>query len=76
MKSSKDVVEKRQKNILQALQKCKSADVTELAGQFHVTTATIRRDLQYLEDKGYVRRFFGGVEYILPQNTDVQYQTP
>ena len=52
------------------------ASVTELAKHFHVTPATIRRDLEALEEQGCLKRFFGGVEYILPHSEYVQYQTP
>lgn len=34
--------------------------VEELAKLFHVSMVTVRRDLQYLEDAGYISRFHGG----------------
>lgn len=75
MKSSRDIIELRHKNILQFLQKSQNANVTELSRRFNVTTATIRRDLEILEEQGSIKRFFGGAQYILPPNVDVQYQT-
>ena len=75
MKNSKELIQQRQGRILQLLQQKQLASVTELAQHFHVTPATIRRDLEALEEQGSIKRFFGGVEYILPQNEYVQYQT-
>ena len=66
MKSSRDVIELRHKNILQLLQKTQNANVTELARRFNVTTATVRRDLEILEEQGSIKRYFGGAQYILP----------
>jgi len=75
LKSSREIIEQRQKSILQLLRKNQSANVVELAERFNVTTATIRRDLEILESQGGIRRYFGGARYILPPNEDVQYQT-
>lgn len=75
MKNSRDIIALRQKGILQLLQRQQSADVGELARRFQVTSATIRRDLEVLEEQGSVKRYFGGARYILPPNIDVQYQT-
>lgn len=75
MKTSREIIELRRKNILQLLQKNQSVNVTELSRRYQVTTATIRRDLEYLEEQGSIKRYFGGAQYILPPNVDVQYQT-
>ena len=75
MKSSRDIIDLRHKNILQHLQKAQTANVAELSRRFHVTTATIRRDLEILEEQGSIKRYFGGAQYILPPNVDVHYQT-
>ena len=61
--------------ILQFLQQKQLASVVDLAKRFHVTPATIRRDLDALEEQGNIKRFFGGVEYILPHSEYVQYRT-
>lgn len=37
-----------------------SVTVAELVERFHVSEATIRRDLQYMEDRNMVKRFYGG----------------
>ena len=75
MKSSREAVDLRHKKIIQLLQKNQSANVSELSEQLNVTTATIRRDLEILEAQGSIKRYFGGAQYILPPNIDVQYQT-
>ena len=75
MKNSKEIIQQRQLRILQLLQQKQLASVVELAKHFHVTPATIRRDLEALEEQGSIKRFFGGVEYVLPQSEYVQYQT-
>lgn len=76
MKNSKEIIQQRQTRILQMVRQKQLASVTDLAKHFHVTPATIRRDLEALEEQGCLKRFFGGVEYILPQSEYVQYQTP
>ena len=76
MKNSKEIIQQRQARILQLLRQKQLASVTELAQHFHVTPATIRRDLEALEEQGCLKRFFGGVEYILPHSEYVRYQTP
>ncbi|MBR5485056.1 MAG: DeoR/GlpR transcriptional regulator [Oscillospiraceae bacterium] len=75
MKSSREIIDLRHKNILQLLQKKQTASVAELSNRFNVTTATIRRDLEILEKLGSIKRYFGGVQYILPPNVDVHYRT-
>lgn len=75
MKSSRGIIEARQKSIIQLLQKNRHLNVTELSERLNVTASTIRRDLEYLESQGCIRRYFGGAQYILPPNVDVQYQT-
>ena len=74
MKNSKEIILQRQARILQLIQQKQMLSVAELAKHFHVTPATIRRDLEDLEEQGNVKRFFGGVEYILPPSEYVQYQ--
>ena len=74
MKNSKELIQQRQDRILQLLRQKQLASVAELATHFHVTPATIRRDLEALEEQGCLKRFFGGVEYILPQSEYVRYQ--
>ncbi len=50
----------RQEEILEILNKNKSATVEELAGELFVSSATIRRDLRAMEEKGLLKRSHGG----------------
>ena len=75
MKNSKELIQQRQERILQLLRQKQLASVAELATHFHVTPVTIRRDLEALERQGSIKRFFGGVEYILPHGEYARYQT-
>lgn len=70
MKNSKANIYERQQKMLQHIRKNKSANISDLAEIFKVTPITIRRDLTYLEEKGYVKRFFGGVKSLLPPDID------
>ena len=74
MKNSKEIILQRQERILQQIQQKQLISVAELAKHFHVTPVTIRRDLEALEEQGNIKRFFGGVEYILPHSEYVQYE--
>lgn len=53
----------RQNNILQYLEKNRSATVEFLAKTFYASPSTIRRDLTNLEKTGMVHRTHGGVVY-------------
>ena len=50
----------RQEEILEILNKNKSATVEELAKELYVSGATIRRDLAVMEKQGLIRRSHGG----------------
>ncbi len=50
----------RQQEILQFLNQHVSVDVHNLAGQFGVSEASIRRDLRALRDQGLLQRTYGG----------------
>ncbi|MFB9948198.1 DeoR/GlpR family DNA-binding transcription regulator [Rhizobium puerariae] len=52
--------EPRRRRILEWLQEEGSARVRELAGAFHVSEATIRQDLERLENDGFITREHGG----------------
>ncbi|MDR5858154.1 DeoR/GlpR transcriptional regulator [Halomonas eurihalina] len=55
---------KRRLSIAEHVRDKGDANVNELAEQYGVTTVTIRTDLQYLEDQGYLIRSFGGARCI------------
>ena len=51
----------RQQNILQILQSRGTASVRELSGAVFASEASVRRDIEALEQQGYVKRIYGGV---------------
>lgn len=50
----------RRNKIVQMVTSDRMVKVSELIKTFDVSIETIRRDLEYLEDKGYLRRVYGG----------------
>lgn len=52
--------EHRRRRIVELLNGQEAADVASLAAAFGVSAATIRRDLQHLQDGGHLRRTHGG----------------
>jgi DeoR/GlpR family transcriptional regulator of sugar metabolism len=57
----------RQKQILKIVSKKSRVTVTELAGMFDTSGVTIRQDLTFLEQQGFLKRVHGGVTFV---NTD------
>lgn len=51
----------RQNEIMTILKKNKFSSINELAKHFYISTASIRRDLEKLEQQGLVKRTYGGV---------------
>lgn len=51
----------RQQNILSLLQQRGTASVRELSAAVFASEASVRRDIEVLEKKGYVKRIYGGV---------------
>lgn len=60
MKRSRALVESRREKVLITLKNNGVVKVDELAKELQVSPLTIRRDLQYLEDKKKLERFYGG----------------
>lgn len=60
MKRDRQSVNDRHARILSLLRERREIKVDELAQMFGVSPMTIRRDLQHLEDRGLVSRFYGG----------------
>ncbi len=60
MKRDRIIVERRRTEILQKIREQESVKVEDLAEEFGLSAMTVRRDLQYLEDRGMVIRFYGG----------------
>lgn len=52
--------EERKNEILKELNKMGKVKVMELVDQFNVSEETIRRDLMMLEEKGLLKRVYGG----------------
>ena len=51
----------RQEAILQILEQRKTATVRDLAQELFISEASIRRDVEALEKRGFVKRVYGGV---------------
>lgn len=64
MKVSKKEVDERRKKVMKVIQNEQKANVIELAERFQVSTLTIRRDLQFWEEKGAIIRNYGGAYLI------------
>jgi len=71
LKNSKELIQQRQDRILQLLRQKQLASVAELATHFHVTPATIRRDLIRLEKSGLIRRVHGGAVIISGPESEI-----
>ncbi|MCX8638631.1 DeoR/GlpR transcriptional regulator [Gilliamella sp. B3172] len=57
---------KRRLDIAEIVRKQGEVKVDELSDQLQVSNVTIRQDLTYLEQQGYLKRSFGGAIYISP----------
>lgn len=62
MKISKKNVKKRRDQIMQIIEKLGDVKVLDLSENLRVSPITIRRDLQYLEDKNLLIRYYGGAK--------------
>ncbi|MDD4698882.1 MAG: DeoR/GlpR family DNA-binding transcription regulator [Oscillospiraceae bacterium] len=70
MKNSKATINLRQQQLLEYLMKYRNCDNKTLSELLSVTPITVRRDLQYLEERGLIKRFFGGAECIMPPESE------
>ena len=59
---------KRRLDIVEIVRKQGEVKVDELSDMLRVSNVTIRQDLTYLEQQGYLKRSFGGAIYISPEN--------
>ncbi len=77
MKKSKDSKTKRQEQIRNLLLTNKLLNVDEFCEILHCSEATIRNDLRYLEEHGYLKRTYGGAVATenTTYNTDVGLRT-
>lgn len=60
MKRSRSSVDSRRLDILKKIRQQDEVKVEELAEEFHLSLMTVRRDLQFLEDRQLITRFYGG----------------
>ncbi len=60
MKKDRQSVNTRHAKMLSIIRERQEIKVDELAALFGVSLMTVRRDLQALEDKGLINRFYGG----------------
>ena len=56
----------RQQLILQMMQETQTIRISEISERFSVSNETARRDLEYLQRKGFLRRVHGGANLIQP----------
>lgn len=76
MKVDYAIVQKRRDNIMVLIQKLGDIRVEELSLEFNVSEITIRRDLQYWEDRGAIVRYHGGAKLVQNMiDTDKTYLT-
>lgn len=60
MKRDRSSVDKRRTQILKLIREKEEIKVEELTERFGISLMTARRDLQYLEDRHLIKRFYGG----------------
>ncbi len=70
MRINKKIINTRRNKILSEIQTHNEVWVNELSKQLNVSPLTIRRDLQFLEEDGFVERFYGGARFKENKNTD------
>lgn len=74
MKVNYEIVQQRRDDIMVLVQKLGKVDVETLAKEFNTSAITIRRDLQYWEDRGAIIRYHGGARLVQnmvnPNNTN------
>lgn len=63
MKHSRQAVNTRYSEIISLIRERDSISVQELASHFGLSSMTIRRDLRFLSEQGYISRFHGGAQH-------------
>lgn len=71
MKREQAAVDRRRTEILKKIREQGEVKVEDLANEFALSTMTVRRDLQYLEDRKLISRFYGGASI----NPDLRFFT-
>lgn len=54
------MLQKRRSEIIEKIKVQRMVKVSDLVNEYQVSIETIRRDLEYLESRGYLRRVYGG----------------
>ncbi len=73
MKRDRSSVDKRRAQILKLIREMEEVKVEDLAEQFGLSLMTVRRDLQFLEDRHLIKRFYGGATInFFPQDISPQ----
>lgn len=70
MKVNYDLVSQRRNDIMSKIIECGQVDVIDLAKEFNVSKSTIRRDLNFLEEKENISRLYGGAK-LIEENKDL-----
>lgn len=68
MEVANTVLSKRHTYIIEKLKKHNSIKVDDLCKELSVSPITIRRDLQVLENEGFIERFHGGAKLLIKSN--------
>ncbi|NCB33198.1 MAG: DeoR/GlpR transcriptional regulator [Erysipelotrichia bacterium] len=64
MKVNYSIVQKRRDDIMVMIQKLGNVTMDQLKTDFNVSDITLRRDLQYWEDRGAILRYHGGAKLV------------
>lgn len=70
LKNTKKIVNSRRDKILLEIQTKNKVLVNDLAYKLNVSPLTIRRDLEILEQNGFIDRFYGGAKFRNIKNND------
>jgi len=63
LKNSKSAIDKRRQRILKIIEYRSKVSVEELSTELKISPITIRRDLDYFEDKKLINRYHGGASF-------------
>ncbi len=69
------MVHERHDRIIKLLNTNRMVKVSELMKEFNVSIETVRRDLEFLEGKGYLKRVYGGAIPNSPKGIEPTYAT-
>ncbi len=65
----------RRNQIIDMITRQRTVKNSELMERFNISIETVRRDLEYLEQQGYLRRVYGGAVLDLPLNGEPEYSS-